>query len=519
MEIVVKNLLLAILIFLTIIGCAVNPFHPKKLPHQPPNPFTRDAEYKKLNPFQQDLQYYLYIVKQAHPDIYANLPQPEFDRLAAQLNAELTTETDTMRFLAKMKQFSHRFGDGHTGISSRIRTNTEQYPVRVRYFQEGWYISAIDSTMIQHLGARINQINGMPADSVMNRLMTLVNGENIYWFRVRINNVLPYPANLGLVDAAASDGRLHLVLDKNGISSELTVAATSNAFMCTAGITGMTASRDDAFWGQALPEDSVYYLQFNQFDDRRVGNNPDLPDWGQFLEHVFTTVDSLNLRTIVVDLRYNGGGNSILGDMFLSCCALPDSVLVYNGDVCISELLRDNYQSPNILQAYGREMGKSMKGVKLPYTVRFDRSKPSKVATRNGFADYSDPKNNLYFRHPANPFDGKVILLIGSNTFSSAVDFATMCFDNHLATLYGTPTGGKPSCFGDILSFTLENSKINCTVSYKYFVRPDPSLDPSDAIYPDVTIMPTPEQYFAGQDVVWERVLSDIRATSKNEMK
>ena len=52
---------------------------------------------------------------------------------------------------------------------------------------------------------------------------------------------------------------------------------------------------------------------------------------------------------------------------------------------------------------------------------------------------------------------------------------------------------------------------IMCSVSVKYFQRPDTSRDPSDSLYPDVDVLITPEEYFSPIDTLWERVLNDIR--------
>lgn len=48
----------------------------------------------------------------------------------------------------------------------------------------------------------------------MSILMTLCKGENIYWFRETVSDVLRYSSNLKLLDLAAEDKALHLVVEK-----------------------------------------------------------------------------------------------------------------------------------------------------------------------------------------------------------------------------------------------------------------------------------------------------------------
>ena len=80
-------------------------------------------------------------------------------------------------------------------------------------------------------------------------------------------------------------------------------------------------------------------------------------------------------------------------------------------------------------------------------------------------------------------------MLTSPATFSSGSWFAVVLRDNDLATVVGEPTGNAPSSYGDILRFQAPNSKLQFTVSHKYWQRPDPSRDPSDALYPDFAVV------------------------------
>ena len=73
------------------------------------------ADVPDLNIFQEDFDYFQKTLRESHPDIYTNLPEPEFNHQVNLMLKELATETDTLHFLAKLKQFSHLLGDGHTG--------------------------------------------------------------------------------------------------------------------------------------------------------------------------------------------------------------------------------------------------------------------------------------------------------------------------------------------------------------------------------------------------------------------
>ncbi|HRQ98760.1 MAG TPA: S41 family peptidase, partial [Candidatus Syntrophosphaera sp.] len=258
--------------------------------------------------------------------------------------------------------------------------------------------------------------------------------------------------------------------------------------------------------------DDIYYLQFNHFSDTKSDNSKDeFSNWKSFLVQTFSTIDSLKLHNLVIDLRNNVGGNSLMGDILISYWKLPDSLATFTCDLCISELMLKDYDMDleNIKKILAEELNREIEDFILPYVIQDMDNGIKKVSTE----EYCNQQiGSLKENNMLTPlFEGKIIILTGSKTFSSAVMFATMCQDNGLATIYGTPTGGKPSCFGDILSFTLPHTAIPCGVSHKYFRRPDYTRDPSDSLYPDVWLEIKAEDYFSGKDSVWEKVREDIK--------
>jgi len=62
-----------------------------------------------------------------------------------------------------------------------------------------------------------------------------------------------------------------------------------------------------------------------------------------------------------------------------------------------------------------------------------------------------------------------VDVIIGRETFSSGMLYALEFKDKLNAKLYGEPTGGKPSHYGDVQKIVLPNSKLNVSYSTKYF--------------------------------------------------
>jgi C-terminal processing protease CtpA/Prc len=156
------------------------------------------------------------------------------------------------------------------------------------------------------------------------------------------------------------------------------------------------------------------------------------------LKDFFTSVRDGGVHSVIVDLRGNPGGNSLVANEFLRYLPV-ESYQVGGSTVRFGPVIRENQP--------GRQ--------------------------KNQQAEYV--------------FSGDVYVLTSADSFSAAMDFATLLSDNGLCTVVGEIPGNMPSSYGDILYFQTPNALLAFTVSYKYFIRPDASK--SDLpLLPDVQV-------------------------------
>lgn len=153
-----------------------------------------------------------------------------------------------------------------------------------------------------------------------------------------------------------------------------------------------------------------------------------------------------NVKNVIIDVRDNPGGNS------RACSKLLDAINITPGNfgatTRFSKLAQETY-------GYAKSKG---------YDT-YDRS--NEVVKNKDI--------NLY-------------VLTNENTFSSAQWLATWVQDGKLGTIVGKGSSNMPSSFGDVLRFQLNNSKIECQVSYKKWLRPDASKDSERTLEPDIKV-------------------------------
>ena len=117
-----------------------------------------------------------------------------------------------------------------------------------------------------------------------------------------------------------------------------------------------------------------------------------------------------------------------------------------------------------------------------------------------------DPFLEALDARPAFKTKGRLYVIIGRQTFSSAILNALALKKRTAAVFVGEPTGGKPNHFGEVQTFKLPNSGLTVTYSVKYFREVDG--DP-DSLYPDIAVEPAFADFREGRDPVLERVLKD----------
>ena len=101
---------------------------------------------------------------------------------------------------------------------------------------------------------------------------------------------------------------------------------------------------------------------------------------------------------------------------------------------------------------------------------------------------------------------GHLFVVLGRNTFSSAILNATDFQENTKAIFVGEETSGKPNHYGEIISIELPNSKLKLTYSTYYFIRTKKKN--VNTIKPDYIVEDTFDDYVNGIDSVFEFIKS-----------
>lgn len=460
--------------------------------------------YENGNPYQRDLLLYVDMLKSTHPYFADSKHCSKFDKQTRRMYKECGKITNDIDFKVYIAKIAASLNDGHTAVPYWM-TFDRIFPVKFSLDGDSPVIIEISPEDRRDiLGKEVESINGKSIEYILKIARTLVSADNDANFENTIKEIMMFAQFWPLIDM--SDEVMHLSFT-DGTSAEIKAIDKSNlriAQLQRDSVQGVTAQRGVLFDYTIYEEESICYLQFNQFADRLTyPQYPQLARFDDFTRDMMTEIRDKEIKTLVIDLQYNGGGNSQMGDVLLSWLHPHMTTKQYGVDVRISELLYTYYP-------YYREFtvnGEPLKVGEIYDYMSFDHSKDYKV-------DYDatqDPTKHVFNFDKELIFDGNIIFIQSKNSFSSSTLLLTMARDNGIGIIIGEPSGGKPNHYGDVLYCTLPNTGAISTVSHKHFTRPNKELKDCDYIIPDVTI----ELNSPNGDLAWEWIVEHYGNTAR----
>ncbi|MGE5352955.1 MAG: S41 family peptidase [Acidobacteriota bacterium] len=470
--------------------------------YTPEYPVQSTEEYTRSNIYQQDFLYYCDALLDSHPDVYSNFPKEEFSRQKQMTFEKLSGCKDSNEFLELLNRFITPLRDGHTTVPSPSFYSEKEYPVRYRFFGDSLYIINATSQVPDLSGEIVASINGLQVKDIRDKAGQCISAENSTALTNTLNSFLHnagFMKYIGIVKNEADSitvstlSKKSVVLYPNSNSEWQTVFRDHP----------VTARGSYYFDYQILKDKSLCYFQFNAFTDKEIVNYylQRRPWWQrylaktarffgllpkgcndyfhEFLNDMIEDMESNAVKTLVVDLRNNGGGNSMLGNELLYALGV-DKYKSIGSSLKVSRLYKMQYPEAKVDAA-----GKS--GTSADTAVAYS------------YLDYSEkiPKR----------FKGKVYYIIGEWTFSSAILHAATVEDNKFFPVIGEATMERPSHFGDLLFLRLPNTKSVCRISSKQFHRPDKTKDGDDTLYPDVPVYKTYRSIIDGTDPAYEWII------------
>ncbi|HLQ36399.1 MAG TPA: S41 family peptidase [Planctomycetota bacterium] len=392
-----------------------------------------------------DLEFLRVTIAEVHPATAAAIPA-DLTAALAKATAALAVPHTRAELWQLLQPVLLSLHDAHSSLAPPQSGTALALPLV--WLADGLHVRADRGEL--RAGDKVLAIGGKDEAALLAALSAVVAAENAHWLKAHGESLL---SDLGVLQALglASAAPVRVRIDRDGATSEVAVP-----------LAGREPPRHAERWVR-FDLDPAHDLAVFTLDSCVVDQT-----YRDTLDELFTAVAEKGIGRIAVDLRQNGGGNSQVLDEFLRYVDV-DGYLSFGGEVRMSAAV------------------KAQRGASAAFAG-------SSASARRRNVRRSTPP----------PFHGQLSVLVGKHTFSSGNWFAVVVQDNKLGKVVGEPTGNAPSSFGDILSFTLPQSGLSFTLSYKKWLRPDPRRDPADTLTPDVLVPVTRQDLRTGSDPVLE---------------
>lgn len=425
----------------------------------------------------------LAVINKVHYQPFRYISEAALAENTDRIRKSIGDSISVKEFTRKIFALTSLFQDGHMAPAlgqSALRTELlkKQFlPARLISDDEDqvWVHSAADAFPVP-AGARITSINGRNLATLKSEARSFVGGLP-QWKKEFSDRIFSYILFFQGVQAPFE------IRYKMG-DSEKTVRLQEGVNFSDA-LAFSLPSLKQASYSFRIIENKIGYFNF-------ISMSGDYVHFMNFLDSAFTEMRKRDIQHFAVDLRNNSGGDSRFGDILLSFVS----------------------QKPFALN--GIKYWKISRSYKNMLLARGD--------TANNF--HQQPDGSIWQLGNCQPkekmvnvdsvFTGRVYLLTGPFTFSSANMLADGARHYQLATIIGEATGESVNDFGEVYSFELPQSKIkvNTTTSFDLGAACDETL--RNAVAPHVPIKTTISDILQNHDPVWQYVLQQVVINRSN---
>lgn len=401
------------------------------------------AQEDKHKAWKSDIEFLRTELPMKHKNLFFAVDEKTFESRLDKLSEELPDYNDA-KIVLSLQKIIAEMGDDHTGIDYQpIVQNDGIFALTLYWFSDGLYVLGALSRCESSLGGRITAINDIPIAEVTSRLSSLLAKTNDALLKHRIPNMLPSIALLRHFDIITGDSAKLAFVNQAGITESLVIEKLDITKLGpNMRFVGFTPESYPLCWQN---RSALFWSRFLEED--RILYAQYNRCWGKELEEMH--------------------GSKIKAEGLPSFTEFTSKIL---------EDLKKPETEKFVLDLRFNPGGSSPQGTEFAKEV-------GKIANINK--------------------KGRLFVIIGKRTYSSAVINA-IAFRKHTeAILIGEPTSGRPNHFGEVKKFKLPNSGLSVSYSTKYFKYID---DDPNSLIPDITVETSFKDFASGKDQVLDAI-------------
>jgi hypothetical protein len=419
-----------------------------------------------------DIDYFFNTLTQQHPNPYFFCSKDSVEREKNQLVANLPDSLYTYDFAKRIATLNHLF-DGHTNILLNFTWQDKSRVYIPSIFEIDNSYNLYIKDKFTNAKSKVVSINGHDAESIMSQFKKYMLNEqvkssvrsNILLFRYCLPLLgITEPYTIGLLHGGQQE--LVNISDKSAYTNSATGYSLDFSSLYKNNTTADTLRSVNFKIDKARSRAILYYTNCDIEQDSIMQ---------QKVKSFFKTIDSLKVGNLIIDIRSNTGGSTNSNDYITDYIKHDSFTVRQSAERRISKEYKEKVSSK--VNSY-REKG-------LSHRIFYRQMMPHTLVKI-----YDGNIGDLYkvsYKERVNAnstgYSGKIFIVQGYNTFSSALDFAYWFKFSKRGILVGDETGEPTDCFSDALIDALPNSQLNFMMAQGRFKFPSGNI--STGLKPD----------------------------------
>lgn len=263
--------------------------------------------------FVEDLAFLKKTLPAKHTNLFAKITRSQFENKVDQISMR-SNGFDRNRFIAELFRLTKSVGDEHTFTEVDF---IKVLPIQFEFFKEGLFVVGIDSANSSLLNSKLESINGHPLNEVLDRFKEIIQNENPMYFNDRLLNLINNPVLLNGLELIDSDSTATFTLrNSNGQAQTIMVKPVNGKDAAKLNLTRsgknlLSHQKKSNYWFDYNADKKILYFNYSECREHQQYS------FAKFCAELFPIIDEQKPEKIILDLRYNSGGNSAILDPFI----------------------------------------------------------------------------------------------------------------------------------------------------------------------------------------------------------
>ncbi len=253
----------------------------------------------------EDIDYFATELPLRHKNLFHNITEQEFNEDIKNLKKDIT-ELEDYEILIELMKIIAKIGDSHTNINTDYSKYFSGFPIKIQIFDDGSYITQGSSNYENYFKKKITKIGNYPIDTVFEQIGTLIPHENVNQLKNMAPNYITICEVLYKLNISININSANFKFE-NSETVEIANSGNSNTWLSIYDdfeIPLSMQNTDSYYWYTFMNDSSIVYVQYNKC------SNKDGYPFLTFNNELFSEIGSKSIDKFIIDLRYNGGGNS-----------------------------------------------------------------------------------------------------------------------------------------------------------------------------------------------------------------